>query len=192
MPANLLLTIILATLSAIIATVAALVIWRWLWIRSGRQRRVEPTKLEIIDTELGRCEVVLPVPGQTLGSVRCWASVEQNKCEFADYFSEGQENKVLVQKSLERLRTFFRIAGDPQLLKICKNSLYEAMPFHVALYPKTPLSEESLKVGARLVYVAVRSNGVADFKFHHPVFMEGGTITMHVASNGTVSLVGVP
>jgi hypothetical protein len=162
-------------------------------LRLRQPRWIEPEIHEQIDPILGRCEIQMPVADQNgCGVVRCWAHIDSRQCEFTASFFGSSESGMPIEESLEQLRKFYRLATDQQQLKLCKNSLFEAMPFHNAICPNVPLSDTELKDGAELCLVQVIDEGEASFTFSNAVFMGGRTITMHVGSDGSVSFVGVP
>jgi hypothetical protein len=153
----------------------------------------EPQAHELFDAVLGRCEVCMPVSEKTVcGEIRCWANIEGRNCEFVSSFSNGPEINKAIDHSLKQLRIFYQLGTNHEHLKLCKNSLFEAMPFHRAICPTVSLSECELKSEARLICVRVIDDDRASFRFSNPVFMAGRTISMHVGSDGSVSFVGVP
>lgn len=184
-----LLQIAAIVLACIVLIAAAVSIW--CWSRPRKPPRIERKKHSHFDPVLGICDVEMPVEGQW-GRVTCQTQIDDSKCTFSDSFSDGVDSAPAIKLCLERLRSFYRLASNPEQLKICKNALQEAFAFHEALYPKLPLSIEVLKERARLSHVRVTNADQASFTFRHPIFMGGGTITMHVGSNGNISFVGVP
>ncbi|WP_425614906.1 hypothetical protein NA78x_004790 [Anatilimnocola sp. NA78] len=145
-----------------------------------------------MDAVLGRCEVQMPVAEQgRLGVIEFQAMIEGHDCLFQDTFCEDEDRETAIEQCLMRLRVFYRLANNPEQMKSCRNILIENMDFHRTLYPKVRLSEDELKAGARLTGVAVNDGDEAWFKFFHPNFMEGRTITIEVDADGTASNLGV-
>lgn len=181
-------TIVLA--SSVLIAIAILALRNW----SGRPQRsgIEPQKHVQFDSILGKCDIRMPVVGQ-LGTVSCESQIDGSNCSFSDCFSGNERDYAAeIELCLARIRIFYRLANNPEQIKICKKSLQKAFTFHEVLYPNLPLSIEVLQSGARLSHVRIDNEDQGSFTFYHPVFMGGATITMHVGSDGEIKGVGVP